>query len=201
MKKLLRYLFVGALSLMPLTLVVVLVNMMKDLGVAAFFKISNVTNSNEVTGILIILGLGLFIVLGYSIEKYGKSWIVSMIDRTFEKIPAIRSVYGMMKVLADMFSGNDENGTKEVVLVEYPKEDTWVPAYVLNKYNGVSVLFVPTSPNPTSGYTVIVKDEKMLKTSLSLEQASKFIISMGADFVKKDEISNLINNAKQNGQD
>jgi uncharacterized membrane protein len=200
MKKILRYLFVGALSLMPLTLVVVLVNMMKDLGVAAFFKISNVTNSNEVTGILIVLGLGLFIILGYSIEKYGKSWIVSMIDRTFEKIPAIRSVYGMMKILADMFSGNADNGTKEVVLVEYPKDDTWVPAYVLNKHKGVSVLFVPTSPNPTSGYTVIVKDEKMIKTSLTLEEASKFIISMGADFVKKDEISSLIHSANKDRQ-
>ena len=63
------------------------------------------------------------------------------------------------------------------------------------------VLFVPTSPNPTSGYTVIVKDEMMLKTSLTLEQASKFIISMGADFVKKDEISALINSAKKSSQD
>ncbi len=200
MKKILRYLFVGALSLMPLTLVIVLVNMMKDLGVAAFFKISDVTNSNEVTGILIIVGLLLFIILGYSIEKYGKSWIVSIIDRTFEKIPAIRSVYGMMKILADMFSGNDANGTKEVVLIEYPKDDTWVPAYVLNKHNGVNVLFVPTSPNPTSGYTVIVKDEKMLKTSLTLEEASKFIISMGADFVKKDEITALINSTNKNSR-
>ncbi len=200
MKKILRYLFVGALSLMPLTLVIVLVNMMKDLGVAAFFKISDVTNSNEVTGILIIVGLLLFIILGYSIEKYGKSWIVSIIDRTFEKIPAIRSVYGMMKILADMFSGNDANGTKEVVLIEYPKDDTWVPAYVLNKHNGVNVLFVPTSPNPTSGYTVIVKDEKMLKTTLTLEEASKFIISMGADFVKKDEITALINSTNKNSR-
>lgn len=196
MKKILRYLFVGALSLMPLILVVVLVNMMKDLGVAAFFRISTITNSNGVTGILIAVVLGLFIVLGYSIEKYGKSWIVSIIDRIFEKIPAIRSVYGVMKILADMFSGNDENGAKEVVLVEYPKDDIWVPAYVLNKHNGVSVLFVPTSPNPTSGYTVIVKDDKMVKTSLTLEEASKFIISMGADFVKKDEISALIKTAK-----
>lgn len=190
-----RYLFVGALSLMPLTLVVMLVNMMKDLGVSAFFKINNITNSNGITGILILLVLSLFMVLGYSIEKYGKSWIVSMIDKVFEKIPAIRSIYGVMKKLAEMFSGNETNGGKEVVLVEYPKEDIWVPAYVLNKYNGVSVLFIPTSPNPTSGYTVIIKDNKMIKTSLSLEEASTFIISMGADFVKKEELSELINKA------
>ncbi len=188
-----RYLFVGALSLMPLTLVIVLVNMMKELGVVAFFKISNITNSNEITGILIFMGLSLFIVLGYSIEKYGKSWIVSVIDRVFEKIPAVRSIYGVMKKLTEMFSGNNQSGGKEVVLVEYPKDDIWVPAYVLNRHKGVSVLFIPTSPNPTSGYTVIIKNEKLVKTSLTLEEASTFIISMGADFVKKEELSTLIN--------
>ena len=92
-----------------------------------------------------------------------------------------------------MLSGNEEGGKKEVVLVEYPKSDVWVPAYLLNRHNGICVLFVPTSPNPTSGYTVIVKESLVVPTSLSLEEASSFIISMGADFVKREELSRLIN--------
>jgi uncharacterized membrane protein len=52
---------------------------------------------------------------------------------------------------------------------------------------------VPTSPNPTSGYTVIVRETLVVSTSLSLEEASSFIISMGADFVKRDELAELIN--------
>ena len=62
----------------------------------------------------------------------------------------------------------------------------------LNRYEGISVLFVPTSPNPTSGYTVIVKDTLCIPISLTLEEASAFIISMGADFAKRDEIAQKI---------
>ena len=70
-----------------------------------------------------------------------------------------------------------------------------MPAYVLSKHNDILVLFVPTSPNPTSGYTVIVHRNKVKSTTLTLTEASQFIVSMGADFVKKEEISNIINNS------
>lgn len=192
MKNLLRYLFVGALSLMPLVLVVIFLNMLADLGATAFFRISTITESNETTALFILAGLCLFMVLGYSIEKYGRSIIVSAIDKVFENIPAVRSIYSVMKKLTQMFSGNEETGAKEIVLVEYPKPDLWVIAYVINRHEELCVLFIPTSPIPTSGYTVIVKNEKLVKTSLTLEEASKFIISMGADFVKKEEIREIV---------
>ena len=76
--------------------------------------------------------------------------------------------------------------------MEYPKADLWVPAYVLSKYENVLVLFVPTSPNPTSGYTVIVDKTKIKETTLTVAEASQFIVSMGSDFVKKEEISKII---------
>ena len=77
-------------------------------------------------------------------------------------------------------------------MVEYPKDDLWVPAYVLSKYDSVLVLFVPTSPNPTSGYTVIVDKSNVKETTLTVAEASQFIVSMGADFVKKEEISKIV---------
>jgi uncharacterized membrane protein len=191
-KKLIRYIFVGGLSLLPLALVLILVNFLKSLGINAYFKLYNVTDSFWITMGLVLFVFVLFAVLGYSIERYGKSFIVSMIDKVFESIPAIRTVYSISKKLANMFSGNDDSGKKEVVLVEYPKADVWVPAYVLNRHQGISVLFVPTSPNPTSGYTVLIKDELCIAVSLSLQEASAFIISMGADFAKRDEIAHKI---------
>ncbi len=187
-KKLLRYIFVGGLSLLPLVLVLIVVNFIKNIGLSAYLQLHNYTDSLSVTLILMLAVLMLFAVIGYSIERYGKSLIILVLDRTFEHIPAIRTVYSVSKKVANMFSGRDENGKKEVVLVEYPKDNVWVPAYVLNRHDGVNVLFVPTSPNPTSGYTVLVKDDLVIKTSLTLEEASAFIISMGADFTKKDEI-------------
>ena len=191
-KKLVRYTFVGALSLFPLVLVLIVVNFIKGLGVNAYFKIYNITDSSGITVALMFLVLTLFMVLGYSIERYGKSIIVSLIDRIFEKIPAINTVYSVSKKLANMITGKDDGGKKEVVLMEYPKDDVWVPAYILNRHNGICVLFIPTSPNPTSGYTVLIKEELTIRTSLSFEEASSFIISMGADFVKKEEITQKI---------
>lgn len=191
-KKLLRYIFVGGISLLPLVLVLIVVNFLKSLGISAYLRLNDLTDSFLVTMVLIVIVLVLFGTIGYSIERYGKSFIISMLDMVFTKIPAIRTVYSVAKKVASLFSDNDKSGKKEVVLVEYPKADIWVPAYVLNKHDGVSVLFIPTSPNPTSGYTVLIRDELIIKTTLSLEEASSFIISMGADFPQKDVLTAMI---------
>jgi uncharacterized membrane protein len=192
---LVRYIFVGALSLFPLILVIVVVNYLKNLGVSAYSSLHHYTDSFEVTLALMAGVIGIFALLGFSIEKYGRSIFVSMIDNTFEKIPAIRSVYSVSKKLAAMLSGGEDGTKKEVVLVEYPKEGLWVPAYLLNRYENICVVFVPTSPNPTSGYTVLVDEARIKKTTLTLQEASSFIISMGADFPQKEAVSELIRQA------
>jgi uncharacterized membrane protein len=191
-KLLLRYIFVGALSLFPLILVIVVVNYLKNLGISAYLSLHDYTDSFEITIALMIGVIAVFAVLGFSIEKYGRSIFVSMIDSTFEKIPAIRSVYSVSKKLAAMLSGGEDGTKKEVVLVEYPKEGLWVPAYLLNRHENICVLFIPTSPNPTSGYTVLVDEVLIKKTTLTLQEASSFIISMGADFPQKEAVSELI---------
>lgn len=191
-KLLLRYIFVGALSLFPLILVIVVVNYLKNLGISAYLSLHDYTDSFELTLALMAGVIAVFAVLGFSIEKYGRSIFVSMIDSTFEKIPAIRSVYSVSKKLAAMLSGGEDGTKKEVVLVEYPKEGLWVPAYLLNRHENICVVFIPTSPNPTSGYTVLVDEIKIKKTTLTLQEASSFIISMGADFPQKENVSALI---------
>ncbi|MDD5118424.1 MAG: DUF502 domain-containing protein [Sulfuricurvum sp.] len=196
-KLLLRYIFVGALSLFPLILVIVVVNYLKNLGISAYLSLHDYTDSFELTLALMAGVIAVFALLGFSIEKYGRSIFVSMIDSTFDKIPAIRSVYSVSKKLAAMLSGGEDGTKKEVVLVEYPKEGLWVPAYLLNRHENICVVFIPTSPNPTSGYTVLVDESLIKKTSLSLQEASSFIISMGADFPQKEKVSMLIQNANE----
>jgi len=197
---LLRYIFVGALSLFPLILVIVVVNYLKNLGISAYLSLHDYTDSFELTLALMAGVIAVFAVLGFSIEKYGRSIFVSMIDTTFEKIPAIRSVYSVSKKLAAMLSGGEDGTKKEVVLVEYPKEGLWVLAYLLNRHENICVLFIPTSPNPTSGYTVLVDEVLIKKTTLSLQEASSFIISMGADFSQKEEVSALIQTHQTSAQ-
>jgi len=188
-KKLIRYLFVGALSFFPLVIVLLIVNFLKNIGLSAYFRLNNLTDSTDITLILMGGVLLALVLLGWTIERYGRSVLLSFVDRLFERIPAVNTIYSISRKISNMLTGKDDSGKKEVVLVEYPKASVWVPAYVLNRHNGVCVLFVPTSPNPTSGYTVLVKETLTLKVSLSLEEASSFIISMGADFAKRDEIT------------
>ena len=193
-----RYLFVGALSLIPLIVVVQLIIFIQDLSVDLFRYISSYTN-NTIFSVAIIVFTFIFVAfIGSSIEKAGKSYLVNMIDKILQKVPAIGTVYGIVKKITELFKPSKNDDKKEVVLVEYPKDDLWVPAYVLSKHKDVLVLFVPTSPNPTSGYTVIVHRDKVVSTTLSLTEASQFIVSMGADFIKKEEISAIISDSIKN---
>ena len=192
MNQFFRYVFIGALALIPLFIVIQLVFWANALSVDLFAFVSSYTNSSIYTTALFIVTLFALAIIGSSIEKAGKSFIVSMIDKILARVPAINNIYSIIKKITALFTPNNKDSKKEVVLVEYPKEDTWVPAYVLNKHEGVLVLFVPTSPNPTSGYTVIIDENKVKKTSFTVAEASQFIISMGADFVKKEEIAKLI---------
>lgn len=192
MKQLFRYIFVGALALIPLLIVIQLIIILNDITVDLFKYISSYTNSTLYTIILFTVTIIILAAIGSSIEKAGRSFLVSTIDNILEKVPAIGTVYSILKKITELFKPNNKDVKKEVVLVEYPKDDLWVPAYVLSKHKDVYVLFVPTSPNPTSGYTVVVHKEKLKSTSLTVAQASQFIVSMGADFIKKEEISKII---------
>jgi len=192
MKQFFRYLFVGALALIPFFIVVQLVFWAKQLTIDLFDFVSSYTNSGFYTFAILVFVVLLLVVIGSSIEKAGKSFVVSLIDSILDKVPAIGTIYGIIKKITELFKPNNKDTKKEVVLVEYPKKDLWVPAYVLSKYEEVFVLFVPTSPNPTSGYTVIVHKELIKPTTLTVAEASHFIVSMGADFVKKEEISSII---------
>jgi uncharacterized membrane protein len=78
-----------------------------------------------------------------------------------------------------------------VVYIEYPKQGLWVPAYVTNKENDRYILFVPTSPNPTSGFTIITHESNVVKSEMDIEQATSFIISVGVDYDRSSEANNL----------
>ncbi len=192
MKQFFRYIFIGTLALIPLFIVIQLVFWIKTLSLDLFDFVSSYTNSSLYTAIVFIITISILALVGSSIEKAGKSFLISSIDNILAKVPAISNIYAIIKKITALFTPNNKDNKKEVVLVEYPKDDTWVPAYVLNKHDGVLVLFVPTSPNPTSGYTIIIDETKVKKTSFTVAEASQFIISMGADFVKKEEITSII---------
>lgn len=197
MKQFFRYFFVGALAFIPLFVVIKLLFWVKSLTLQLFNFVSFYTNNPLYTLAILLVIILLLVFIGASIEKAGKSYVISLIDKILEKVPAINTIYSIVKKITALFSSGKNEEKREVVLVEYPKKDMWVPAYVLSKYKSLVVLFIPTSPNPTSGYTVIVDRIMIKSTTLTIAEASQFIVSMGADFIKKEEITKIIHDNNQ----
>lgn len=193
----LKYLSIGVFAVIPFLIVFQVVVFVQDFGANFIFESADKLGGLSYFIVVCVMVVALLGAIGYSIENYGKSLVISLSERIIEKLPAIRTVYSISKKLTDIFNPSKNDEKTEIVILEFLHKNVWSIAYVLNKFDNKLVLFVPTSPNPTSGYTVIVEREYVQTTTLSLEEASKFIISMGADFVKKEELCDIISAFKK----
>lgn len=176
----------GALSVVPILVVVQIVVLIERLLRDAFLGIHGYYENYLVTGLLFAVTVGALTYLGYRVRG-GKTYMLSLLESYLEKLPLLSTVYRVTKKLIGIFSGHGQNRQREVVYVEYPKDGVWVPAYVTNRTGELYVLYVPTSPNPTSGFTVMVHESKILRSAMSFEEASSFVISVGVDFPKADD--------------
>ena len=126
------------------------------------------------------------IVGGLSLSFLGKK-ILQLIDDLFKRIPFLRAVYSAIVQMTDTFTKKDD-GKKSVVIVEYPRKGSWAVGFATKKNeteiskktnkNLINV-FLPTTPNPTSGFLLMVPKKELIYLNVSFEQASKFIVSAG----------------------
>jgi uncharacterized membrane protein len=190
MKKFFNFFLIGVLAFIPVVVILQIVLFVKDLFSYLFKMVYDYSDNYFTTITLFIISFALFAYVGYRVSM-GRSLIIASIDAIIERIPLLNSVYRVTKKIVNMFSGHEKKPAKEVVYVEYPKEGIWVPAYVTNEEGDMYVLFIPTSPNPTSGFTVIVHKSLVKPSQMNIEEATSFIISVGADFNKSVEIAQL----------
>jgi uncharacterized membrane protein len=113
--------------------------------------------------------------------------VIGTFERVINKIPIVNTVYRVTKKIVKMFSNHEQDDDREVVYIEYPKDGLWVPGYVTNRQGEMYVVYIPTSPNPTSGFTVIVHESKLVKSLLDLEQVTSFIASVGYEYPNKTQ--------------
>ena len=112
------------------------------------------------------------------------NWLVSWWDRLLNKIPLVRSIYSTAQQLMNAFVKPKEESFRQVVLVEYPRRDSWSigfltgPADYLEQEDLVSV-FIPTTPNPTSGFLIYVPESDVKKLDTTVEEAFRMIVSLG----------------------
>jgi len=126
------------------------------------------------------------IVGGLSLSFLGKR-VLKFIDDLFKKIPFLRTIYSAILQMTESFSSKDNN-TKSVVLVEYPRKGVWAVGFATKENKGqmskktnknLINVFVPTTPNPTSGFLLMFPVDEVIHLDMSFEQASKFIVSAG----------------------
>lgn len=190
MKKLFNYSLIGILALIPVVVILQIILFVKDRLTDLFQFVYGYSDNYLVTFLLFAASFAMITYIGHRVSL-GRFSIIAMFEHLIERIPLLSTVYRVTKKLVNMIAGHQLQEPREVVYIEYPKEGIWVPAYVTNKTDDRYVLFVPTSPNPTSGFAVIVHESKVIKSEMSIEQVTSFIISVGADFEQVAEIKSL----------
>jgi len=186
-----NYFLIGILAFIPIVVILQIVLFMKELISNSFQLVYDYSDNYFITLIVFFLSFSLFVYVGYRLNRMGGTWIIALIDATVNRIPLLNTIYRVTKKVVNLFSGHEHKESREVVFTEYPKEDVWVPAYVTNKEKDMYILFIPTSPNPTSGFTVIVHESKIIKSKMSIEEATSFIVSVGVDFNHHDNLQQL----------
>ncbi|MCK9397239.1 MAG: DUF502 domain-containing protein [Methylobacter sp.] len=190
-KTLLNYFLIGVLAVIPIVVILQIMIFVKDRVSDLFQMVYGYADNYLYTILVFAISFMILVYIGRKLVHEGRSWVIAAFDRVIERIPLMNTVYRVLKKLINMFSSHDQTISKEVVYVEYPKEGLWAPAYITNRFEDKYVLFVPTSPNPTSGFTVIVDKSKVVKSTMNIEEASSFIISVGVDYGKASEMAKL----------
>lgn len=190
MKKILRHFLLGILAFIPIYVIGQIVFFVNDQFSGLVKFVYGYYDNYLATGLIFVFSFLMFSYVGYRLS-IGRSTIISAIDTIIDQVPFLNTIYRVTKKLVNMFSGQEQKTAREVVYIEYPKDGIWVPAYVTNKENDRYILFVPTSPNPTSGFTVIMHESKVIKSEMDIEQATSFIISVGVDYDMSDEANKL----------
>ena len=126
------------------------------------------------------------IVGGLSLSYLGKK-LLQIVDDLFKRIPILRTIYSALGQMTESFR-NQEGNKKSVVLMEYPRKGTWAVGFATKENVGeikdktqkqLINVFVPTTPNPTSGFLLMFPKEDLIYLDMSFEEASKFIVSAG----------------------
>ena len=131
-----------------------------------------------------ILTIIFLYILGLIISNVVGKRIYAFIENILNKIPIVNKIYNTTKQITNTFTKPNNQAFQKVVLLEYPKDDLWTLAMVtgtcqnLNKIECYK-LFVPTTPNPTSGYLIIIDKTKVKETNISVEEGLSIIISGG----------------------
>ena len=189
--KIRNYFFAGIVVLIPLGITVYM---------TIFFEkifsdlLPKAINPNQylpfnIPGLEILITFVLITLIGmFSVTIVGK-YFINLNERIFDKIPVLKTIFKGLTQLTKSFASVDSNNQKKMVLIEYPRKGIYSLGFatsvntgeVSNKVGEKMInIFVPTTPNPTSGFLLVVPEKDVIYLDMSFEEASKFIMSAGS---------------------
>ena len=142
----------------------------------------------HIPGFGVLLTLGILLVVGAAASNFAGRKLVQWGDALVSRIPVVRSIYSSVKQVSDTVFSESGNAFRTAVLVQWPREGVWTVAFVTGAPSGevagylhddfVSV-YVPTTPNPTGGYLVMVRKSDCVELEMGVDAALRYIVSMG----------------------
>ena len=189
-----NYFITGVVVLIPIGITLYLTKFF--VGISSKIIPENINPNNylpyAVPGLEILISVIIItIVGGLSLSFLGKK-VLKLIDDLFKRIPFLRTIYSAILQMTETFS-NSKNDKKSVVLIEYPRKGVWAVGFATKENKGEMAqktgknlinVFVPTTPNPTSGFLLMFPIEDVIYLNMSFEEASKFIVSAGTSTKK-----------------
>jgi uncharacterized membrane protein len=143
----------------------------------------------HIPGFGVLLTLGILLLVGGVTSNFVGKKLVNLGDRVVSRIPVVRGIYSSVKQVSDTLFSETGNAFRTAVLVQWPRPEVWTIAFVTGTPGGdvttylrgdeyVSV-YVPTTPNPTGGYFVMLRKSDCIELKMSVDEALKYVVSMG----------------------
>ncbi len=142
----------------------------------------------HIPGFGLILAVISLLIVGAAASNFLGKKVVVWGDAVLHRIPVVRSIYSSVKQVSDTLFSENGNAFRKAVMIEWPRSNVWTIAFVTGKPNGELLkhlkddfvsIYVPTTPNPTGGYFVLLKMSDCIELDMSVDEALKYIVSMG----------------------
>jgi len=184
-----NYFIAGIVVLIPIGITLYLTLFITSISSKILPKELNPNNylPYNILGIELLISIILITLIGWlSLSFIGKR-LLNIFNNILKKIPILRTIYSAIGQMTETFT-KPENGKKNVVLIEYPRKGTWAVGFATKENKGeiskktkqnLINVFVPTTPNPTSGFLLMFPKDDLIYLDLTFEEASKFIVSAG----------------------
>ena len=192
--KLQRYFLAGLVAVVPISLTVLVVRWTITLMDQLLLRFIPERFRPEVLFGFALPGIGLLatflliLLVGVLVTNYFGRSLLHLSERIMGRIPLVKGIFSLFKQVADTVLSADRQGFRKVVLIEYPRRGLWSVGFVTGTSQGevqrvidqrTINVFMPTTPNPTSGYYILVPEEDALELNMTVDEAFKLIISGG----------------------